>query len=175
MSQNPSDMRMGINCLSGQVRMLGLEPTNGDVYIFVGKNRKVMKILHWEYGGYVMYQKRLEQGRFHPRIFLRQGVGFRSMKWSELVLLMEGISPKVARRHRYEISGESNSSDPKKVDKNGVNKVKKGHKPKSRCIEIGGNVLNLHHETIGDDMAVSSTRVGRTFRNCAFRAYRTSV
>jgi hypothetical protein len=42
MSQNPSDMRMGINCLSGQVRMLGLEPTNGDVYIFVGKNRKVI-------------------------------------------------------------------------------------------------------------------------------------
>ena len=41
-------------------------------------------------------------GRFHPRIFLRQGVGFRSMPWSELVLLMEGISPRVARRLRYE-------------------------------------------------------------------------
>jgi len=94
MSQNPTDMRMGINCLSGQVRQVGLDPANGDVYIFVGKSRKVMKILHWEYGGYVMYRKRLEQGRFHPRIFLRQGVGFRSMRWSELVLLMEGISPK---------------------------------------------------------------------------------
>jgi len=103
MSQNPTDMRMGINCLSGQVRQVGLGPANGDVYIFVGKSRKVMKILHWEYGGYVMYQKRLEQGRFHPRIFLRQGVGFRSMRWSELVLLMEGISPKVARRRRYEL------------------------------------------------------------------------
>lgn len=103
MSQHPTDMRMGINCLSGQVRQVGLDPTNGDVYIFVGKSRKVMKILHWEYGGYVMYQKRLEKGRFHPRIFLRQGVGFRSMRWSELVLLMEGISPKVARRQRYEL------------------------------------------------------------------------
>jgi len=102
MSQHPTDMRMGINCLCGQVRLVGLEPTNGDVYIFVSKSRKVMKILHWEYGGYVMYQKRLEKGRFHPRIFLRQGVGFRSMRWSELVLLMEGISPKVARRRRYE-------------------------------------------------------------------------
>ena len=50
-----------------------------------------------------MYYKRLEQGRFHPRIFLRQGIGFRSMRWDELVLLMEGISPKVARRHRYVI------------------------------------------------------------------------
>lgn len=104
MAQYPTDMRMGVNCLSGQVRMVGLDPSNGDVYIFVGKSRQVMKILHWEHGGYVVYYKRLEEGRFHPRIFLRQGVGFRSMKWSELVLLMEGISPKVARRHRYEKS-----------------------------------------------------------------------
>ena len=61
-----------------------------------------MKLLHWERGGYAMYYKRLEQGRFHPRIFLRQGLGFRSMRWDELVLLMEGISPKVARRRRFE-------------------------------------------------------------------------
>lgn len=48
-----------------------------------------MKLLHWEHGGDVMYYKRLEQGRFHPRIFLRQGIGFRSMRWDEHVLLME--------------------------------------------------------------------------------------
>lgn len=66
-----------------------------------------MKLLHWERGGYVMYYKRLEQGRFHPRIFLRQGIGFRSMRWDELVLLMEGISPIVARRHRYEKTAKS--------------------------------------------------------------------
>lgn len=107
MSQHPTDMRMGIDCLGGQVRMVGLEPTNGDVYIFVGKSRKVMKILHWEHGGYVLYQKRLEQGRFHPKIFLRQGAGFRSMRWSELVLLVEGISPKAARRKRYELASEA--------------------------------------------------------------------
>ncbi len=60
-----------------------------------------MKLFHRERGGYVMYYKRLERGRFHPRIFLRQGGGSRSMRWDELVLLMEGISPRVARRHRY--------------------------------------------------------------------------
>ena len=102
MAQHPSDMRAGINKLCGQVRSVGLDPTNGDVYIFVGKSRRIMKLLHWERGGYAMYYKRLEQGRFHPRIFLRQGLGFRSMRWDELVLLMEGISPKVARRRRFE-------------------------------------------------------------------------
>ena len=82
---------MGVNGMCGQVRKVGLESANGDVYIFVGKSRTTMKLLHWERGGYVMYYKRLEQGRFHPRIFLRQGIGFRSMRWDELVLLIKGI------------------------------------------------------------------------------------
>ena len=94
-------MRMGVNGMCGQVRKVGLEPANGDVYIFVGKSHTTMKLLHWEHGGDVMYYKCLEQGRFHPRIFLRQGIGFRSMRWDELVLLLEGISPKAARRHRF--------------------------------------------------------------------------
>lgn len=113
MAQHPSDMRMGVNCLIGQIRQTGLDPSNGNVYIFVGKSRKVMKLLHWEYGGYVMYYKRLEQGCFHPGIFLRQGIGFRSMPWSELVLLMEGISPKAARRHRYNPEGKSDPDNKK--------------------------------------------------------------
>ena len=102
MSQHPTDMRIGVNGMCGQVRRFGLDPANGDVYIFVGRSRRIMKLLHWERGGYAMYYKRLERGRFHPRIFLREGIGFRSMRWDELVLLMEGISPKVARRHRYQ-------------------------------------------------------------------------
>ena len=66
MSQNASDMRAGVNRLCGLVRVVGLEPTNGDVYVFVGRSRKVMKLLHWERGGFVLYYKRLETGRFHP-------------------------------------------------------------------------------------------------------------
>ena len=112
MAQHPNDMRIGVNGMCGQVRLVGLEPSNGDVYVFVGKSRKVMKILHWERGGYTMYYKRLEQGRFHPRIFLREGIGFRSMRWDELVLLMEGISPRAARRRRYNTpSNESEESE----------------------------------------------------------------
>ena len=66
MDQHPSDMRIGVNGMCGQVRAVGLDPTNGDVYIFVGSSRKIMKLLHWERGGFAMYYKRLEQGRF-PR------------------------------------------------------------------------------------------------------------
>lgn len=113
MSQHPSDMRIGVNGMCGKVRSAGLYPTSGDVFIFVGKTRNVMKILHWERGGYVMYYKRLEQGRFHPRIFLRETFGFRSIRWDELVLLIEGISPRVARRRRYE-TDETESENKRK-------------------------------------------------------------
>ena len=121
MSQTPTDMRMGVNGMCGHVRSIGLDPTNGDVYVFVGNSRKVMKLLHWERGGYVMYYKRLEQGRFHPRIFMKNGIGFRSMRWDELVLLMEGISPSVARRKRYGHPSDNNVKD----TKNGDNKCTK--------------------------------------------------
>ena len=97
MAQHPSDMRIGVNSKCRQVRRVGLDRTDGSAYIFVGKTHKVMKLPHWERGTYVMHYKRLEQGRYHPKIFLCQGVGFRSMRWDELVLLMEGTSPKVAR------------------------------------------------------------------------------
>ena len=113
MSQHPSDMRIGVNGMCGKVRSAGLNPTSGDVFIFVGKTRNVMKILHWERGGYVVYYKRLEQGRFHPRIFLRETFGFRSIRWDELVLLIEGISPRVARRRRYE-TDETESENKRK-------------------------------------------------------------
>lgn len=115
MSQHPSDMRIGVNGMCGKVRSAGLNPTSGDVFIFVGKTRNVMKILHWERGGYVMYYKRLEQGRFHPRIFLRETFGFRSIRWDELVLLIEGISPRVARRRRYE-TDETESENKRKSE-----------------------------------------------------------
>ncbi|MDE6199460.1 MAG: IS66 family insertion sequence element accessory protein TnpB [Muribaculaceae bacterium] len=113
MAQHPGDMRIGVNGMCGQVRAAGLDPTDGDVYIFVGKSRKIMKLLHWARGGCVMYYKRLERRRFHPRMFLRQGIGFRSMRWDELVLLMEDISPKAARRHRYQRYEQYGKNRPK--------------------------------------------------------------
>ena len=121
MSRHPSDMRMGVNGMCGHVRSAGLDPTDGGVYVFVGRTRQVMKLLHWERGGYVMYYKRLEQGRFHPRVFQRGEAGFRQMRWDELVLLMEGISPRAARRKRYERGEESRRSDSGKSAENGGN------------------------------------------------------
>ena len=60
-----TDMRKGINSLIGVVKeRMGSDVRNGDVFIFIGGNRRLMKLLHAEDGGMVMYVKRLEAGRF---------------------------------------------------------------------------------------------------------------
>ena len=97
------DLRKGLDGLCGIIRYLSLLPANGDVYVFFNKSRTVMKLLHWERGGYVLYYKRLESGRFSHKIFLKEDVGFRSLRWDELVLLLEGIRPGIKRRRRYDL------------------------------------------------------------------------
>ena len=81
MSRNPVDLRKGVDSLCGAIRSCHLDPLNGDVYVFSNRSRTVLKLLHWERGGYTLYYKRLSMGRFHPKIFLREGIGFRSMRW----------------------------------------------------------------------------------------------
>ena len=122
-SNSPTDMRVGVNAMCGKVRQAGHEPTNGRVYVFVGKTRKVMKLLHWERGGYVMYYKRLETGRLSPRLFPScQQVGFRQIRWDELVLFIEGISPGARRRKRFQV-GENSGEDNIKKKEKGTSKV----------------------------------------------------
>ena len=42
-SNAPTDMRVGVNAMCGKVRQASRNPTDGKVYVFVGKTRKVMK------------------------------------------------------------------------------------------------------------------------------------
>lgn len=97
------DLRKGLDGLCGLIRYFSLNPTNGDVYVFLNKSRTTMKLLHWERGGFVIYYKRMESGRVSHKIFLKEGTGFRTIRWDELVLFMEGISVKIKRRKRYNL------------------------------------------------------------------------
>jgi transposase len=102
----PVDMCLGVNRMRGHVNGQGLSPTDGRVYAFMGRTRKTMKLLHWERGGYVMYNKRLETGRFSRKAFAGSG-RFHAIRWDELVLLMGGISTKAHRRKRFHVVSES--------------------------------------------------------------------
>ena len=59
----PTDMRKSYYTLSGIVsNTMGLDPYNGDVYIFMNKSRNRIKLLHWDPGGMVICSKLLEAG-----------------------------------------------------------------------------------------------------------------
>ena len=83
------DMRKGFDGLCGLVRSsLNRDPLSGEVYIFLNRSRTLVKLLHWEAGGLVIYYKRLEKGTFRPPEGMEGGG---KLPWSSLVLMVEGI------------------------------------------------------------------------------------
>ena len=63
------DFRKGINGLAVLVEAtLQLDPFSEQLYVFCNRRRDRIKILYWERSGFCLWQKRLEQARFHwPR------------------------------------------------------------------------------------------------------------
>lgn len=95
-----TDMRKGINSLIGVVKeQMGADVRNGDVFIFIGSSRRLMKLIHAEDGGMVMYVKRLEAGRFKIPEYDADLQSYR-MEWRDLVLMVEGITENPAARLR---------------------------------------------------------------------------
>jgi len=98
----PTDMRKGFDALSGLVRnQLKQNPQSGSVYIFVNKNRTLMKLLNWQEGGFVVYYKRLEKGSFHLPINHENAMQI-GITQTELILMIKGISIKdIRQKKRY--------------------------------------------------------------------------
>ncbi len=97
----PTDMRKGFDSLSGLVgEQMKHDPTNGSVYVFMNKNRNLIKLLHWEYGGFSLYYKRLEKGVFErPESNESEGI-----TWSQLMLIVQGIKlDSIVKKTRYNL------------------------------------------------------------------------
>ena len=61
----PVDMRKGIHSLYHLVKTTGrMNALNGDGYVFIGRTRKSLKVLRWQKEGFVLYNKKLELGRY---------------------------------------------------------------------------------------------------------------
>lgn len=96
-------MRKSFDGLCGLIqRDLKENPANGVVYIFVNKQRNRMKLLVWEYGGFTLYYKQLEEGTFElPGIKEKESSIF--ISWETLVLIISGIKlEKISHRKRYQ-------------------------------------------------------------------------
>lgn len=59
-----ADMRKGFDGLVALVRAAGLSEYSGHLFAFVSRRADRAKILTWERGGFVLWYKRLERGRF---------------------------------------------------------------------------------------------------------------
>jgi hypothetical protein len=96
------DMRKGIYSLYQYIKSeMHRNPLSGEVYLFLGRNRDTIKILHWENDGFVLYIKKLERGTFEAPDFNPNSSCY-EMKWSTFVLIMEGVFIRSAKyRKRF--------------------------------------------------------------------------
>ncbi len=87
----PVDMRSGFYSLSGIVSgSMSQDVRSGGVFIFINRRGNIMKILHMEYAGLVIYHKKLESGRFKLPAFDENTTSL-SIHWSDLMMMVESV------------------------------------------------------------------------------------
>lgn len=85
-----ADMRKGMDGLGALVRQWGEDVFSGHLFVFVNKRADKLKILTWDTGGFVVFYKRLEKGRFQmPEVSAGQTTT--RLDSAQLTLLLEGI------------------------------------------------------------------------------------
>jgi len=89
----PVDMRKSFYTLSGIVtNNMRQNVQKGGVFIFVNRNQNIMKILHLEYGGMVIYHKKLISGRFKLPNFNEDTVSL-TISWQDLATIIQSVKP----------------------------------------------------------------------------------
>ena len=92
-----TDMRKGFDGLSALVRNFNEDLYSGHLFVFVSRRSDRIKILTWDTGGFVLYYKRLERGRFRvPK--LNEGQIKVQLDAAELSMLLDGIDFSRVRR-----------------------------------------------------------------------------
>jgi transposase len=94
------DMRRGHDGLVAVVRnQWKLDPYAGHLFVFVGRRSDRCKILYWDRGGFVLFYKRLERGRFRlPHI--ATNADSVTVDATELAMLLDGIDVVTVKRPR---------------------------------------------------------------------------
>ncbi|MDR2571245.1 MAG: IS66 family insertion sequence element accessory protein TnpB [Oscillospiraceae bacterium] len=102
LSPGSIDMRKGIYSLYQIVKSeLKRNPLSGEVFIFLGKNRRCIKILLWEKDGFLLYHKKLEKGTYEIPLNTTHR-GDCGIEWRTFVLMLEGVGMRSAKfRKRF--------------------------------------------------------------------------
>jgi transposase len=90
----PVDLRKSFYTLSGIVTSaMNQDVRSGGVFIFVNRHQNIMKILHMEYAGMVIYHKKLESGRFKLPGFDENTTSL-TIHWNDLILMVQNVKTK---------------------------------------------------------------------------------
>lgn len=96
----PTDMRGSFDSLAGAARRLGLEPTDGHLYFFLNRRRRLCKCLWHDGSGWLLLSKRLEVGTFELPA-AEDGADKVVVDAATLGALLEGIALAAPRRRWY--------------------------------------------------------------------------
>jgi transposase len=96
---DPTDMRKQIDGLSAIVQgKWKIDPYCGHLFVFISRRQDRVKILYFDHGGFVVYYKRLEAGRFRiPAV--PTGSTRVMIEASDLQMLLRGIDFSRVRRN----------------------------------------------------------------------------
>jgi transposase len=97
---DPVDMRKGVDALANVVRnVVRQEPMSGHLFVFRGRRGHMIRVLFWDRNGWALYTKRLERGVFHLPVTVAEGTQRVEVDAAELMLMLEGIDLRNAKRH----------------------------------------------------------------------------
>ena len=96
----PVDMRGSFDSLAGAARRLGLEPSDGHLYLFFNRRRRLCKMVWFDGSGWCLFSKRLEAGSFElPTV--AAGIDRVAIDAAALTSLLSGIDLAAPRRRWY--------------------------------------------------------------------------
>lgn len=89
----PTDMRKQFDGLAALAQSkMNCSAGCGDLFVFINRRRTQMKVLYYSKGGFCLWSKRLEQGRFHQVYHKDKNAERLPLDWAQLQCLIDGIN-----------------------------------------------------------------------------------
>ncbi len=99
LATEPTDLRKGFNGLSGIVRNWGLDLFSGHLFVFFSRRGNTVKILTWDRGGFVIWHKRLELGRYRVPV-ISKGQSSVQLDTGQLSMILDGVDLSTVKRQK---------------------------------------------------------------------------
>ena len=116
LATEPVDLRRGHDGLISLVRSRwDADPYSGTLFVFLGRRADLVKILFFARGGFVVYYKRLERGRFKMPL-VADGASSITLDGAALAMLLDGIDLRAVKRPEPWSPKKTTASSTQRID-----------------------------------------------------------